>query len=341
MGLTVGLVYNLGKYDPPEDGEPPDVNAELDSETTVMAVADALRRAGHDVAFVEADETALDALRAHRPDICFNIAEGLRGDSRESQLPAIMELLGIPYTGSNILSLSLALDKPMAKRVFAYHRVPTPRFEVYEVGQPVHRRTFKFPLFVKPAREGSSKGISPASMVTNVHELRRQVEVMHDEYHQAALVEEFLPGREFTVGILGNQNHHFFPITEINFAPCPEDHHAIYSYQFKKEWDGEEYYFLPALVSTDERDRLCKLALAAFKAMNCYDIGRVDIRLDSEGQPHVMEINPLPGLAPGFSDLPRMADAEGMGYNGLINNILGAALDRYGMLDLRVASRTA
>ena len=341
MGLTVGLVYNLGKYDLPEDGEPPDVNAELDSETTVMAVADALRWAGHEVVFVEADETALDVLRASRPDICFNIAEGLRGDSRESQLPAIMELLGIPYTGSNVLSLSLALDKPMAKRVFAYHRVPTPKFEVYEVGQTVRKRAFKFPLFVKPAREGSSKGISPASMVTNLPELRRQVEIMHTEYHQAALVEEFLMGREFTVGILGNHDHHFFPITEINFAPCPEDHHAIYSYQFKKDWDGEEYYFLPAPLSSGERDHLCKLALSAYKAMNCYDIGRVDIRLDNEGQPHVLEINPLPGLAPGFSDLPRMADADGMGYNGLIANILSAAQERYGLSDLRVASRTA
>jgi D-alanine-D-alanine ligase len=341
MGLTVGLVYNLGLQDPPEDGEPPDANAELDSETTVMAVADALRWGGHEVVFVEANESALDILRMHRPDICFNIGEGLRGNSRESQLPAVMEMLGIPYTGSNVLTLALALDKPMAKRVFAYHRVPTPKFEVYEMGEVVRGRAFKFPAFVKPAGEGSSKGISPASLVTNLSELRLQVERIHTQYRQAALVEEFLSGREFTVGILGNHDHHFFPITEINFAPCPAGHPAIYSYQFKKEWEAKEYYFLPAPLSAEERDRLCRVALAAFKALNCYDVARVDMRLDGAGVPNVIEVNPLPGLAPGFSDLPRMADADGMGFNGLINSVLAAGLERYGMSVPRVALRTA
>ena len=332
MGLTVGLLYNLGKYDPPEEDEPPDIHAELDSEKTVLAIADALRWGGHEVIFIEADENAFSALRHAKIDIVFNIAEGLRGESRESHIPAILEMLGIPYTGSNVLSLAMSLDKPMAKRVFAYHRIPTPKFEVVEPGREPSRGNLRFPLFVKPAREGSSIGVSTSSVVTNAKQLRDQVSYIHRHYRQAALIEEFLEGREFTVGLIGNHDHHFFPIIEINFDACPQGRVPVYDYEFKRDWDADCYYILPAPLTQAENDRLCRLALAAFKAMNCYDVGRVDIRLDREGVPHVIEINPLPGLAPGFSDLPRMADADGMGYNRLINGILDAALERYGIL---------
>ncbi|HEY3314410.1 MAG TPA: D-alanine--D-alanine ligase [Bacillota bacterium] len=332
MGLTVGLLYNLGKYEPPEEDEPPDIHAELDSEKTVLAIADALRWGGHEVIFIEATESAYQTLRHTKIDIAFNIAEGLRGESRESHVPAMLEMLGIPYAGSNVLSLALSLDKPMAKRVFAYHRIPTAKFEVIEPGQECCRGNLHFPLFVKPAREGSSIGVSTSSVVQNGKQLREQVIYIHRYYQQAALVEEFLDGREFTVGLLGNHDHHFFPITEINFSACPEGRPPVYDYEFKRDWDAEHYYLMPAPLAEMERDRLCRLALVAFKAMNCSDIGRVDIRLDRSGVPHVIEINPLPGLAPGFSDLPKMADAEGMSYNQLINGILDAALERYGLL---------
>ncbi|MHB0886064.1 MAG: D-alanine--D-alanine ligase family protein [Bacillota bacterium] len=341
MGLTVGLLYNLGKYDPPEEGEPPDIHAELDSEKTVLAIADALRWGGHEVIFIEADQSAYMTLKHSKIDVAFNVAEGLRGESRESHVPALLEMLGIPYTGSNVLSLAMSLDKPMAKRVFACHRIPTAKFEVIEPGQPPSRGNLRFPLFVKPAREGSSIGVSTSSVVTNAKELREQVGLVHRYYRQAALVEEFLEGREFTVGLMGNHDHHFFPITEINYDACPTGRAPVYDYEFKRDWDADHYYMMPAPLTEGERDRLCQMALAAFKAMQCADIGRVDIRLDRNGMPHVIEINPLPGLAPGFSDLPRMADAEGMSYNQLINGILDAALERNGMLTSAVAQAAA
>lgn len=343
MPLTVGLMYNLGKNDPPEEDEPPDINAELDGEGTVLAVAEALGSAGHEVVLIEGDESALDRLRETRIDIAFNMCEGIRGECRESQIPALLEMLGIPYTGSNALTLALSLDKPMAKKVFAYHGVPTPRFSSIPVGAEITPGDLRFPLFVKPAREGSSIGVSPKSLCRTLPEFREQVGEIHKWYRQDALAEEFISGREFTVGILGNHDHYVFPIMEINFEPCPAGHGHIYSYQFKKEWDADQYYLCPAPVGPQLAEKISRTALEAFKSLNCYDVGRVDIRLAEDGTPHVLEINPLPGLKPEFSDLPRVAVAAGMSYNELVNGILDAALERHGMLHLKeeYMSRTA
>ena len=343
MSLTVGLMYNLGKNDPPEEGEPPDVHAELDGEGTVLAVAEALGWAGHEVVMIEGNGSALDRLRETRIDIAFNMCEGLKGECRESQIPALLEMLGIPYTGSNALTLALSLDKPMAKKIFTYHGVSTPKFLSLPVGAEVTPGDLRFPLFVKPAREGSSIGVSPKSLCRNLPEFRDQVHEIHKWYRQEALVEEFISGREFTVGILGNHDHYVFPIMEINFEHCPTEHGQIYSYQFKKEWDADQYYLCPAPVSPQLAELLSCTALAAFKSLNCHDVGRVDIRLAEDGTPHVLEINPLPGLTPEFSDLPRVAAAAGMSYNELVNGILDAALERYEMLHLKeeYMSRTA
>lgn len=333
MGLTVGLLYNLGKYDPPEEGEPPDINAELDGEATIAGIAEALRWGGHDVVFIEGNEEALDTLRHSRIDIAFNICEGLRGSSRESHIPALLEMLGIPYTGSNVLTLALALDKPMAKRVFAQSSIPTARFTVFQPGEEVTPRGLRFPLFVKPAREGSSMGISPASLVRDEAELREQVERVTGGYRQPALVEEFLEGREFTVGIIGNDDLTLLPIQEIRFDLCPADHGPIYSYQFKQEWDSPEFFPCPADVPAELAARIRSAAIAAYRALECRDIGRVDVRLDADGVPNVIEVNPLPGLAPGFSDLPKAAIAGGMSYNELVNQILHAAVARCGLVE--------
>lgn len=337
MGLTVGLLYNLGKCDPPEEGEPPDIHAELDGETTIVGIAEALRWGGHEVVFIEGDEDAWDALRRTHIDIAFNICEGLRGASRESHIPAMLEMLGIPYTGSNVLTLALALDKAMAKRVFQQANIPTPRFAAFSPGEEVSSRGLRFPLFVKPACEGSSMGVSPASLVRDEAELVRQVNYITRSYKQPALVEEFLAGREFTVGIIGNDQLELLPIREIRFDHCPAEHGPIYSYQYKTEWDKEEYFPCPADVSPELAARIRAVAVAAFRALGCRDIGRVDIRLDADDAPNVIEVNPLPGLAPGFSDLPQAATAAGITYNELINRILDAAIQRCGLAN-RAAS---
>lgn len=332
MALSVALMFNLGKNDPPKDDEPPDANAEFDSEKTVLAIAEALAQAGHRVLLIEANEDAYQQLRETRPDIVFNIAEGYRGSARESHVPAILEMLGIPYTGSNVLTLAVALDKPSAKKIWAFHGIPTPRFRVFEPGQLVTAKGLRFPLFVKPAREGSSKGVSPESKVHNLKELRERVAHVHRWYRQGALVEEFLEGREFTIGILGNQNAILLPIREVRYDVIPAEHGSVYSYHYKQVWDSDEFFYCPAPVDEALAQRLRATALAAFRALDSYDVGRVDLRLDAAGVPHVLEINPLPGLAPGYSDLCKSAEAAGMSYYQLVNSILDAALERYGLL---------
>lgn len=328
MGLTVGLMFNLGKYDPPEDGEPPDAYAELDSEQTVMAVAGALAAAGHEVVLIEGNEEAFEKLRTTRPDVVFNMCEGLRGASRESHIPALLEMLGIPYTGSGILALALSLDKAAAKKMFLFHGVPTPAFRVMAPGDPIDWSGLQFPLFVKPAWEGSSKGITPAAKVSTPGELTERVLWVHDLYRQPALVEEFVGGREFTVGLVGNEDPVIFPMIEINYGLVPAEHGDIYSYQFKQEWDADQYYLCPAPVDPLLEAKLKRTALAAFRALGCVDVGRVDLRLGADGEPYVLEVNPLPGLVPGFSDLCRQAAIAGWTYQDLINGILGAALER-------------
>lgn len=340
MGLTIGLLYNLGKDEAPRDDEPPDIHAELDREETICAVTEALRSYGHHVVCIEANEHAWGQLLQSRPDIVFNLAEGLRGESRESHFPALLEMLGIPYTGSGVLALALSLDKPMAKRVFLAEGIPTPAFEVVPPGAaPVS--ALRYPLFVKPAHEGSSMGIGPESVVRDPCALGQAIAHVHRWYRQPALVEEFLQGREFTVGILGNTEPCFLPIIELNFEACPPEHGRVYSYQFKQEWDDWRYYRCPAPLSAEETALLQATALRACRALGCLDVARVDLRLDDEGVPNVLEVNPLPGMTPGFSDLPRMAEVAGMAYAELVNRILEAALERYGMLPAARSLQTA
>lgn len=331
MGLHVALLFNLGKYEPPKDGEPPDAHAELDSEQTVMACAEALRAGGHKVTLIEGNQEAYPALRLARPDIAFNICEGIRGESRESQIPCLLEMLGIPYTGSGPLALAMSLDKPVAKKVFAYHGVPTPLFRSFEPGELVAADGMQFPLFVKPAREGSSMGISPKSRCDTAEELFERVGYIHRMYNQAALVEEFVRGREFTVGIVGNHDRTVFPVMEVNYGPVPSYNGHVYDYQFKQEWDDWKYFYCPAPIERELEVQLKETAVAAWRALGCVDVGRVDLRLDDFGQPQVLEVNPLPGLTPDYSDLCRIAAVAGWGYVDLVNRILETAVVRYGL----------
>ncbi len=331
MSLRVGLLYNLKSERPQEEEEPPDADAELDSVETISAITQALIWAGHEVIPIEADLEAYAKLRDTRIDVAMNIAEGTRGPSRESQIPAILDMLGIPYTGSGVLTLAVSLDKPVTKKLFQYHGVPTPRFVTVPQGKGIPNFDLNYPLFVKPAREGSSKGITPASRVNTELELVRQVEAIHRLYKQDALVEEFIEGREFTVGILGNDNPYMLPIGEICFNEVPEEHKGIYTHKFKTEWNGDKYFLCPAPISEETATLLYDVAYNAYCAVGCVDVARLDIRLSDEGKPYVLEINPLPGLCPRSSDLPRMAAAAGLSYNILINAILNYTLQRYGL----------
>ena len=330
---VVGVMYNL-KGESPEEGEPPDSGAELDSESTVLAVVNALRTYGHEVVLIEGNESAYLRLLSGNMDIIFNMCEGLRGESRESHLPAMLEMLGIPYTGSGVLTLAITLDKPLTKKILSFHGVPTARFKVISSEHEMDMTGLEFPVFVKPAHEGSSMGISPNSLCENYAQLIDETRRLLQSYRQPVLVEEFLPGREFTVGVIGNEMPHVFPIMEINFDEVPEGHGNIYSRQFKVEWSEDRYYTCPASISPELEQRIRDTALKTYQVLECRDLARIDMRLDRNGIPNVIEVNPLPGMAPGYSDYPRIAEKAGWSYDELVNAILGCALKRYGLLHL-------
>lgn len=329
---VIGVMFNL-KGESPLEGEPPDAGAELDCESTVLAVAQALRAYGHDVKLIEGNESAYLKLKSEHVDIVFNMCEGVKGESRESHIPAILEMLEIPYTGSGVLTLAATLDKPLTKKILTYHDVPTARFKVFE-SEEVDTTGLEYPLFVKPAHEGSSIGISPSSKCNSCHEVRLEVAKLVRLYQQPVLLEEFLSGREFTVGLIGNRQPLVFPIMEINYARVPETHGSIYSRQFKAEWCEDDYYSCPACLSSELEEQIKDVALKTYRILDCRDFARIDMRLDKNGVPNVIEVNPLPGMAPGFSDYPRIAETAGWPYQELVNTILTCALKRYGLLHL-------
>ena len=353
--LRVALLYNLKTHVRVGPEAPEDALAEYDSHETVQAIEQALRSAGHDVFPLEGDETLLDTLREARPDICFNICEGLRGEARESQVPAILEMLGIPYTGSGIVAQALSLEKGLAKRVWRDHGLPTAPFQTFTTGDEPLDPALGFPLFVKPVREGSGMGISIRSVVHDEAGLREQVDWVIRAYRQPALVEAFLPGREFTVGLLGNRllpgetslsplyhpsGFHVFPVLEIDVSPVAEAE-GLYTSQVKTDMPLAPRYLCPAPIPQGLAWELQELAVSAFEAIGAVDVGRVDFRLGADGRPYLLEINTLPGLNPTYSDIVLAARGEGMDYVVLIHEILNQALWRYQRLGVRLGMEVA
>ncbi|HOU14190.1 MAG TPA: hypothetical protein PKZ84_13850 [Anaerolineae bacterium] len=347
MGLRIAVVANRKHSVKVEASAPPDALAEYDAEETVEGIQNALRQLGHEAFFLEADETFMDTVRAARPDMCFNIAEGLRGDSRESHVPAVLEMLSIPYTGSKVLTHAVSLDKVMTKRIWRDAGLPTAPFQSFRhVAVPLDER-LTFPLFVKPAREGSGMGINAHSIVHNEAELRAQVEWVIHTYRQPALVETYLPGREFTVGLIGNRylpgdpprsafydadGYHVFPIEEIDMSRSAiPDVYNTEAKGFAPENVGGPQFHCPADLPEDVAAEIRRLTIRAFETLNALDVSRVDFRLDADGAPQLVEINTLPGLRPHFSDMWILANAEGVSYQTLIAEILGLALERYGL----------
>ena len=342
-GWRVGLLYDLKQNIPADADVPSDALAEYDSIETVQGIEDALLAGQNEVIPLEGDHTLLDTLRAHNPDICFNICEGRQGDARESQVPALLEFLGIPYTGSKILANALSLDKAMAKRVWRDCGLPTPSFQVFQSDAEALAPALDVPLFVKPLREGSGMGIGAGSVVHDRAALREQVRYIIQSYRQPALVETFLPGREFTVGLIGNSPYsgllppsdlyadcevHVFPVLEVDVSPVAGAG-GLYGSHIKVDLPLGPNYLCPAPIEEVLSQELRRLALAAFQAIGALDIARVDFRLDADGLPHLLEINTLPGLNPTYSDIVIAARAEGMHYTDLINAVLRVAAARY------------
>src|SRR5512144_28289 len=333
---------------PKPDGVPPDAFADFDHIETINSIRAALETDGHQTCFIQADADLPYALRDEKPDICFNIAEGLGGDAREAQIPALLELLRIPYTGSRVLANGISLDKTLTKRICRDRRLPVASFQEFAVGDEPLRAELEFPLFVKPAREGTGMGVDTNAIINNEKELRERAEYIINTYQQPALVETFLPGREFTVGILGRPDakicsrhpewyekdgFHRFPILELDSSRSVTP--LVYSQAAKSKEVGEEGapgYFCPANLEPELEKKLKTFALRAHQLIYALDVSRTDIRLDAEGNPRLLEINTLPGLTPDYSDLCLQAKAEGIRYEDLILEILYLAATRWGLI---------
>jgi D-alanine-D-alanine ligase len=341
MALRIGFAFN---EKPSEEEEPPskashDRFAEWDDPATIAAVAEALGAAGT-VIPLEADGEFPARLLSSRPDIVFNIAEGLHGPNREAHVPAICEYFDIPYTGSDPLALAMGLDKRRSKEALAARGVRTPRWTVAGNGAgPLKMKGLVFPVFVKPLYEGSSKGIDVRSLCLTEEDARARVEWVVEQYSQPALVEEFLAGREFTVAVLGNgAGARILPPVEIRFDSLPPGAPPLYGWEAKWVWDTPEkplsIFDCPASLEPRLEREIGAAALGAFAALGCRDWSRVDLRLDSKGRPHVLEINPLPGILPDPSQnscYPKAARAAGMDYPTMILSVLDSALERLGM----------
>ncbi len=321
----VGLVYNLKRIKPQADGGQDD-DAEFDAPATIDALADAIASLGHEVVRLEADVEVITRIGGADIDVAFNIAEGLRGRGREALVPAVLEMFDIPYTGSDPATLALTLDKSLAKGVVSAAGVPTARGVVLHSALGPLPDWIRYPVIAKPVAEGSSKGVTGASVVYDEAQLRALVASMLERYRQGVLVEVFLSGREFTVGLLGGPSPRVLAPLEIVFTGG--DAHPVYSFAHKIEADTNVRYEAPAKVDAALGQAIHDVALRSFEALGCRDVARIDIRLDGEGVPHFIECNPLPGLTPGWSDLCIVATAAGMDYRALVGAILEPALGR-------------
>jgi D-alanine-D-alanine ligase len=320
--LRVALTYNLRRI-AVGDG---DSEAEFDAESTIDALAAAIRAGGHEVVPCEATSELPRRLLSIAPDLVFNIAEGLRGLNRESLVPALCELLEIECTGADLACMANTLNKSIAKQLISHAGIPTPAFALLRTGREALPSGFAFPAIVKPIGEGSSKGILEKQVVESEPALRTLAQSLVERYRQPVLAEAFLPGREFTVALLGEVEPRVLPIMEIVFTDR-SDPYPVYTFKSKFENVGVENK-VPCDVPKTLHAALQHTAREAFAALGCRDIARIDLRLDAAGRVHFIECNPLPGMTPEFSDLCVMAKAEGTTYAALVAEIMAPALRR-------------
>lgn len=333
--MRVGLTYNLKNT---KENPADEFCAEWDDPETIDAILKALSRE-YEVIPVIADLNAYQKLIFSRPDIVFNVAEGKNGPNREAHIPAILEFLNIPYTGSDPFSLSACLDKARTKEILSYHGIAVPRFQIVKELKDLEWKN-PFPALVKPLWEGSSIGVHNSSWVENQKDLSDRSRFILENYHQPALIEEALTGREFTVALIGNgKTLESLPIVEVRLDVLPKGAHPIYSYEAKWVWDVPEnplqIFECPASLNDELRVKIESVAKAAFLALGCRDWCRIDIRLDASGEPYVLELNPLPGILPDprqNSCFPKSARAAGLSYEDMILKVLRVAMKRYGLL---------
>lgn len=338
--MFIGFTYNTRHLGPALNPQSI-AEAEFDEPSTIAAIHQAITANGHRCVGIEADHSCYLKLKKLKPkiDLVFNIAEGLSGEIREAQIPAMLEFLGIPYTHSGALAHAVSLNKALTKKIWRFHGLPTPNFALLGPNDDPDVIGLKFPVIVKPNSEGSSKGIYNASLVKTRSQLRRLAAQIQKKFGET-LVEEFLPGREFTVTVMGNRADklgvYTLPIVEQNYKVVPRKYHRLASYEVK--WlfedrlkDATIAYDCPAKISPALESKIRKLCIAAFESIGCRDVARIDLRLDSRDRPRLLEINTLPGMMPDpnvVSYFPVAARAAGMDFTGMISRIINHARAR-------------
>ncbi|MFA5064498.1 MAG: D-alanine--D-alanine ligase [Dehalococcoidia bacterium] len=328
--MRIGLAYDL-KDDMEAGGDyPEDALEEYDSIKVVRAISRSLRLMGHRTVNLGGGRKFLVNILKTKVDLVFNIAEG-RGNqrSREAQVPAVLEMLNIPYTGSDPLTLAITLDKSLAKQIVSSAGVATPPWITVKCAEDIKAlkgQTIALPAFVKPAFEGSSKGIRLTSRVNTTGQALAAARALLRGYDQPAIIEKYIDGEEITVGITGNNPPSIVGIMRV--VPKRKYKTFVYSLEIKRDWRKLVDYECPAKLSGATLKRISEASIKAYEALGCRDCARVDFRVTSNGIPYFLEINPLPGLNPDSGDLPIMSSKIGWTYQRLIRTILEAALTR-------------
>ncbi|MFH1365519.1 MAG: D-alanine--D-alanine ligase [archaeon] len=341
--MNIAFLYNVKILSPSLTNEKAQIYAEFDAPKTIEGIKKAIEANGNKVHMIEANDEAYLELKKlkdkKKVDLVFNIAEGFYGEAREAQIPAMLEMLQIPYTGSGPQTLAITLDKSRTKEILSYYQIPCANFQVFSSEKEKIKKGLNFPMLVKPIMEGSSKGIMNNSLVKNKQQLVKNVREVVAKYKQFAVVEEFLKGREFTVGVIVKKGIPVvLPIIEVTFDGLPKNMNKFYSYEAKWFYDdpskGEDPLVCPAKISKELKMKIEDTALRTFRALRCKDMARVDMRLNSRGVPCVLEVNALPGMIPDpveNSNFPKAARTAGISYNQMIGMIIDSAKRRYGL----------
>lgn len=336
--MNIVLTFNVRHVKPSIEDSQAIEEAEFDKPSTIKGISKALKKLGHRVFLIEANEKAYLKFKKLKPeiDLVFNIAEGMCGEDREAQIPAILEMLQIPYVGSKPITQAICLNKALAKEILLYHNISTANFQLFKAGEEKLKKDLKFPLIVKPNHEGSSKGIFQNSFVKSENDLRKKIKEVIRKLKQPALAEEFLEGREFTVAIVGNNPAEVLPPIELNFSALPKNFIPTDSYEVKWLIDNPksniETVICPAKIDKKLWAKIKEICLKTKEVLEILDWCRIDLRLDKKGIPNVLEINQIPGIIPNpkeNSRFPLAARTAGYSFKEMLNKIVKTACKRY------------
>jgi len=341
--ITLAFIYNIRHNYPDPHNAQTQLEADFDDPETIKAIITHLKICGYTVLPIEANEEAYLKLykNKNKIDLAFNFSEGIYGKDREAQIPAMLEMLQIPYIGSPPLSQALMLDKAKTKEILIANNIPTLPFQLFKTGKETLNPHLTFPLIVKPDSEGSGAGITNKSVVYNYKNLKRQISFIHKTFHQPALVKPFLTGQEFSIAMIGNPPK-ILPFISPNHKMLPKGYVHLDSLEvkwvFEEQSSNENYLVCPAKVNKILENKLKKICLDLWDALNIRDWCRIDIRCDEKNQPYVLEINSPPGLLPPeistTSYFPLAARVAGIEYRPLLSLLISTALKRYGIKNL-------